>query len=522
MCETGCSLKLLCQKLQISPLKTLKERSGRESRENSLRATLELSYNVLPQGAKEIFPLLAFFPGGLSEELATFLWKEDSFDDLSILLKFSMAEMPDPNQDSWRISLPEPARRYAASKQLQKIEDFAPKVLKYFYAFSQKIVTLLSKETESKEGKNLLLQESSNLNYFLQWGYEHEKRNDNFCYCARITALICKDWGWIVPGEGLVNSLVNALSAARRNNDTLGQADVTRSIADFKLSNEGLDVARESYQQSIRHYMDARQETDSKINIADILLKIGRIHEICQEIDLAILSSSEAFEIYLNEKEILKAAHAKIFLGQLEEYLENFDKALENYEEAEKLYRSENHTSGALKASILIEKINSIFQDIELKSERDISYEKLRDLLLEGRWKEADQETNKLMSQASEKKVGERLTINDIEQFPCDDLKTINRLWLYYSSGKFGFSIQKKIWLGLGGIPNNFNGDVYVAFCDSVGWRTDSKCVKYQNLIFDLNTAKAGHLPTATSLRWDRDPTRARIKGYTLFSRSDL
>jgi hypothetical protein len=38
-----------------------------------------------------------------------------------------------------------------------------------------------------------------------------------------------------------------------------------------------------------------------------------------------------------------------------------------------------------------------------------------------------------------------------------------------YSGGKFGFSVQKQIWLSVGGNPDASN-DIYKIFSDRVGW----------------------------------------------------
>ena len=36
----------------------------------------------------------------------------------------------------------------------------------------------------------------------------------------------------------------------------------------------------------------------------------------------------------------------------------------------------------------------------------------------------------------------------EARQFPVKDLLTIDALWTFYSDGKFGFSVQRKIWIG--------------------------------------------------------------------------
>ena len=54
------------------------------------------------------------------------------------------------------------------------------------------------------------------------------------------------------------------------------------------------------------------------------------------------------------------------------------------------------------------------------------------------------------------KAVGDReqkgyLYLEDLRQFPCADLRVIDQLWVRYSNGRFGFSVQKQIWVEVGG-----------------------------------------------------------------------
>jgi len=46
----------------------------------------------------------------------------------------------------------------------------------------------------------------------------------------------------------------------------------------------------------------------------------------------------------------------------------------------------------------------------------------------------------------------ESLRTEDIDNFPCEDLRTIDQLWVKYSNGRFGFSVQKRIYQSLGNI----------------------------------------------------------------------
>lgn len=146
---------------------------------------------------------------------------------------------------------------------------------------------------------------------------------------------------------------------------------------------------------------------------------------------------------------------------------------------------------------LLIEKIK-----LELKSEKGVDYTKLRDLLAEGKWKEADEKTGEVMCQAAGKEKEGLLGVKDIDQFPCKDLHTINQLWLYYSNGKFGFSVQKEIYENLDAMKKyNYDQKIWDNFCDRLGWRHDEggNWLDYSDLTFELN-APPGHLPRPTFL----------------------
>lgn len=80
----------------------------------------------------------------------------------------------------------------------------------------------------------------------------------------------------------------------------------------------------------------------------------------------------------------------------------------------------------------------------------------------------------------------------DIERFPCQDLRNIDRLWVKYSHGRFGFSVQKNIWQECGS-PTRYSKD-WERFGDSVGWRVDGKWISLAN-VKHAASAPQGHLP---------------------------
>ncbi|BAY13993.1 GUN4 domain-containing protein [Calothrix sp. NIES-2098] len=127
---------------------------------------------------------------------------------------------------------------------------------------------------------------------------------------------------------------------------------------------------------------------------------------------------------------------------------------------------------------------------------QSLHYTRLRDLLAAGEWKEADEETARVILAIAGRENEGWLDLEHIENFPCEDLCTIDELWVKHSNGHFGFSVQKRIYQSLGGTvgTREHNSKIWQAFIDSVGWRKEGKWMYYNDLTFDL-TAPVAHLP---------------------------
>ncbi|AFW95324.1 serine/threonine protein kinase [Anabaena sp. 90] len=129
-----------------------------------------------------------------------------------------------------------------------------------------------------------------------------------------------------------------------------------------------------------------------------------------------------------------------------------------------------------------------------LKSSCGMDYRKLRDLLKAGKWKEADEETTRVMLAVAKREKEGWLDDKSIDNFPCEDLSIIDKLWVKYSDGKFGFSVQKRIYQGFGG-TREYDSYIWEKFGDKVGWRGRwGNWLKYTDITFDKK-ASEGHLP---------------------------
>lgn len=130
-----------------------------------------------------------------------------------------------------------------------------------------------------------------------------------------------------------------------------------------------------------------------------------------------------------------------------------------------------------------------------LESEKGINYTGLHDLLAAKNWKEADQETYRVMRQAVGKKDGDDFTLDELLNFPCTDLRKIDGLWVKYSNGRFGFSVQKEIYLSVGGkVDGEYYKEAWEKFSDRIKWTVESRWIDYSKVTFNTSAQK-GHLP---------------------------
>lgn len=124
------------------------------------------------------------------------------------------------------------------------------------------------------------------------------------------------------------------------------------------------------------------------------------------------------------------------------------------------------------------------------------NYSQLHEFLKRQQWREADQETIKMILEINNKTVEERLIKEEIENFPCKDLNVINNLWLKYSQQQFGFTVQQKIWQEVGGELGIFNGTIFYHFSDRVGWRRNEQWLLNYNDLNFTSDCPPGHFPT--------------------------
>jgi len=132
---------------------------------------------------------------------------------------------------------------------------------------------------------------------------------------------------------------------------------------------------------------------------------------------------------------------------------------------------------------------------VPLASNQNLDYSELQQLLVDRDYQAADLLTlQKLCELAGPTAVKRRwVYFTEVSNFPIVDLQTIDTLWRVYSNGKFGFSVQREIWLSVG---KNWN-----KLWPRIGWQREGDWTRYPGeFIWDLS-APNGHLPLSNQLR---------------------
>ncbi|WP_276749658.1 GUN4 domain-containing protein [Chlorogloeopsis fritschii] len=107
-----------------------------------------------------------------------------------------------------------------------------------------------------------------------------------------------------------------------------------------------------------------------------------------------------------------------------------------------------------------------------------LNCEKLDKLLELGKLKDADHETKRLLLELAGREKEGWLLPEDVKALFPQALSAIDQLWTKYSNGRFGFSVQSKIWRMLGCESSDSISTQTISenkFAQSVHWRVGSR-----------------------------------------------
>ena len=128
-------------------------------------------------------------------------------------------------------------------------------------------------------------------------------------------------------------------------------------------------------------------------------------------------------------------------------------------------------------------------------SSLDIDYTHLQQALLREDFEEADRLTSCALRELAGDQAVQRGYVYFSEVPPMEslDLTTIDRLWVAYSQGRFGFTVQARLLSALGGR--------YERLWPKIGWKNEGVWTRYPGSFLWSMDAPEGHMPLVNQLR---------------------
>lgn len=117
-------------------------------------------------------------------------------------------------------------------------------------------------------------------------------------------------------------------------------------------------------------------------------------------------------------------------------------------------------------------------------------YQNLQRYLKTGKLLAADEETVRVILQEAGTPNREDLTPDAVRQFPCSVLRVIDRLWITYTGGRFGFSVQLQLYQAVGGTLESAIAQDALKLQllgEQVGWRAGDQWKSLDQARHDLN-----------------------------------
>lgn len=117
-----------------------------------------------------------------------------------------------------------------------------------------------------------------------------------------------------------------------------------------------------------------------------------------------------------------------------------------------------------------------------------------RELMLQN-YEEADRLTSAHLRELAGNGAVKRgyVYYSEVPTMPAADLDTLDRLWVCYSRGRFGFSVQARLLASLGGRWDKL--------WPRLAWKTDGRWTRYPGSFQWSIDAPEGHMPLVNQLR---------------------
>ncbi len=297
-------------------------------RQQTLRAVIDWSYDLLTEAERTLLGRLSIFAGGWTLEAAEAvcaggdIYSEDVLDLLSQLVSKSLVNPSEPSSSEnsgVRYFLPETLRQYSAGKLRETADEgrnLAARALDYFLALGEEAESYLDGPQEA-QWLNRLETEQDNVRASLEWARAHNPEA-----CLRLAGAVYWFWfvrgyggewrGWLesaleygqgispkvrvkaVNGAGILawsqGDLVvaqalyeQALALQRERGNRAGEAGVLNNLAGVACDEGKYEAARAWYTESLAIY----REIGDQGNVAKLLSNLGQLATLTNSLDEA-------------------------------------------------------------------------------------------------------------------------------------------------------------------------------------------------------------------------------------------
>lgn len=132
---------------------------------------------------------------------------------------------------------------------------------------------------------------------------------------------------------------------------------------------------------------------------------------------------------------------------------------------------------------------------LRVGSDAGISYASLQEALAQRRFEQADRITSEVLRQLAGAEAMRRgyVYYSEVAPMPPLDLTSLDRLWVVYSRGRFGFSVQGRLLRACNGR--------WEQLWPRLGWKCEGTWTRYPSAFQWNLEAPEGHMPLINQLR---------------------
>lgn len=291
------------------------------SRQRSMRAILDQTWETLTAVEQNALAALSFFRGGFNEEAALQLEACNPF----VILQLRERGLVQFDTRNNRLSMHELLRQYAVKKLKNNLDETAHQHAAYF-------ASLIGDESENLLGKtqrHALRRLQPDLdNLRLAWNTLITQRNTD------LLAKMLEGWARLLHVESLEQEAIDSLKAAQplleAPKHLTTQAHLVRWLAVFYYNQMQLSQSEQSW----NHLLQLARQLDDVSLEARALVGLGNVADLQDDYERAASYAEQSLALYKQIGELEEAIRPLNNLGLVHQARGQFDVAIRYYREA--------------------------------------------------------------------------------------------------------------------------------------------------------------------------------------------